>query len=112
MMREMMRVAKCATFGKRACIRSGSLPPGNRPQTMTSDDLSCGLTGLLHTTVAELVRSDGRDLSMRQLGIFLTCYLEAEAQTVRGLAAKLRIQKPTVTRALDRLEEFGLTRRN
>jgi DNA-binding MarR family transcriptional regulator len=78
---------------------------------MTSDDVSRGLTGILHTTVAELVRSDGRDLSMRQLGVFLTCYLEVEAQTVRGLAAKLGIHKPAVTRALDRLEEFDLTRR-
>ena len=37
--------------------------------------------------------------------------LEGEAQTVRGLAAKLGIHKPAVTRALDRLEEFDLARR-
>jgi len=40
-----------------------------------TDDVSRGLTGTLHTTIAELVRCNGRDLSMRQLGIFLTCYL-------------------------------------
>jgi DNA-binding MarR family transcriptional regulator len=78
---------------------------------MTGEDVSHRLTGILHTTIAELVRSDGRDLSMRQFGVFLTCYLESEAQTVRGLAAKLGIHKPAVTRALDRLEEFELTRR-
>ena len=43
--------------------------------------------------------------------MFLTCYLEAEAQTVRGLAAKLDVSKPAITRALDRLSEFDLVRR-
>jgi DNA-binding MarR family transcriptional regulator len=45
------------------------------------------------------------------LGVFLTCYLEGEAQTVRGLAAKLDVSKPAITRALDRLSEFDLVRR-
>ena len=43
--------------------------------------------------------------------MFLTSYLEAEAQTVRGLAAKLNVSKPAITRALDRLSEFDLVRR-
>ena len=54
---------------------------------------------------------DGPDLSARQLGVFLTCYLEKEAQTVRGLAAALNVSKPAITRALDRLAEFDLVRR-
>jgi DNA-binding MarR family transcriptional regulator len=37
--------------------------------------------------------------------------LETEAQTVRGLAAKLGVSKPAITRALDRLSEFDLVRR-
>jgi DNA-binding MarR family transcriptional regulator len=41
----------------------------------------------------------------------LTCYREDEAQTVRGLAAKLDVSKPAITRALDRLSEFDLVRR-
>jgi DNA-binding MarR family transcriptional regulator len=65
---------------------------------------------LRHTVVA-LVRRDGPDLSARQLSIFLTCYLEDEAQTVRGLAAKLNVSKPAITRALDRLTEFDVVRR-
>ena len=65
---------------------------------------------LRHTVVA-LVRRDGPDLSARQLSIFLTCYLEDEAQTVRGPAAKLNVSKPAITRALDRLTEFDLVRR-
>ena len=46
---------------------------------------------VLRQTIIALVRREGPDLSARQLGVFLTCYLEAEAQTVRGLAAKLNV---------------------
>ena len=66
---------------------------------------------VLRQTIVALVRRDGPDLSARQLGVFLTCYLEDEAQTVRGLAAKLSVSKPAITRALDRLTEFDLVRR-
>jgi DNA-binding MarR family transcriptional regulator len=66
---------------------------------------------MLHHTIVALVRREGPDLSARQLGVFLTCYLEHEAQTVRGLAAKLNVSKPAITRALDRLTEFDLVRR-
>jgi DNA-binding MarR family transcriptional regulator len=66
---------------------------------------------VLRKTVVALVRRDGPDLTARQLGVFLTCYLEDEAQTVRGLAAKLDVVKPAITRALDRLSEFDLVRR-
>jgi hypothetical protein len=45
-------------------------------------------------TIVSLVRRQGPDLSARQLGVFLTSYLEEEAQTVRGLAAKLNVSKP------------------
>jgi DNA-binding MarR family transcriptional regulator len=65
----------------------------------------------LRQTIVALVRRDGPDLSARQLGVFLTSYLEAEAQTVRGLAANLNVSKPAITRALDRLSEFDLVRR-
>src|ERR1700693_129551 len=66
---------------------------------------------VLRQTIIALVRRDGPDLSARQLGVFLTSYLEDEAQTVRGLAAKLNVSKPAITRALDRLSEFDLVRR-
>ena len=67
--------------------------------------------GLLRNTVVALVRRDGADLSARQLGVFLTCYLKQGAHTVRGLAADLNVSKPAITRALDRLGELDLTRR-
>jgi len=65
---------------------------------------------LRQTTIA-LVRRAGPDLSARQLGVFLTCSVKDEAQTVRGLAAELNVSKPAITRALDRLGEFNLVRR-
>src|SRR5690242_16276930 len=70
-----------------------------------------GLASVLRNTIVELVRRDGPDLSARQLGVLLTCYLEPDAQTVRGLAARLGVSKPAITRALDRLSEFDLVKR-
>ena len=67
--------------------------------------------GMLRDTVVALVRRDGPDLSARQLGVFLTCYLHDGGHTVRGLAAELNVSKPAITRALDRLGEFDLARR-
>src|SRR6195952_752312 len=69
------------------------------------------LIGVLRATVVGLVRRDGVDLSSRQLGVFLTCYLRDGGHTVRGLAAELNVSKPAITRALDRLGELDLARR-
>lgn len=69
------------------------------------------LVGTLRDTIVALVRRDGPDLSARQLGVFLTCYLQDGAHTVRGLAAQLNVSKPAITRALDRLGELDLARR-
>ena len=77
----------------------------------TTNETADGLAGILRNTIVELVRRDGADLSARQLSVFLICYLEPEAQTVRGLAARLNVSKPAITRALDRLTEFDLAKR-
>src|SRR5919202_4500268 len=69
------------------------------------------LIGVLRDTIVALVRRRGPDLSARQLGVFLTCYLDDGAHTVRGLAAELHGSKPAITRALDRLGELDLARR-
>ncbi len=69
------------------------------------------LPGILRDTIVALVRREGADLSARQLGVFLTCYLQDGPHTVRGLAAALKVSKPAITRALDRLSEFDLVRR-
>lgn len=69
------------------------------------------MVGILRDTIVSLVRRDGPDLSARQLGVFLTCYLQDGPHTVRGLAADLNVSKPAITRALDRLGELELARR-
>jgi DNA-binding MarR family transcriptional regulator len=69
------------------------------------------LVGVFRDTIVALVRRDGADLSARQLGVFLTVYLNDGPHTVRGLAAGLNVSKPAITRALDRLGELDLARR-
>lgn len=60
--------------------------------------------------VAE-VRSNHPDLTLRQLGVLLVVYLTDEVQMVRGLAQHLKVQKPVISRVLDRLSELELVRR-
>jgi DNA-binding MarR family transcriptional regulator len=76
---------------------------------MTSDAPDA-LLHRLHAAVAGEVRA-GHDLTLRQLAVVLTLHLSDDPQTVRGLARHLRVSKPVVTRAFDRLSEVGLMRR-
>ncbi len=78
---------------------------------MATNQSADQLVGIMRETVVALVRRDGPDLSARQLGVFLTCYLRDGGHTVRGLAAELNVSKPAITRALDRLGELDLARR-
>ena len=78
---------------------------------MPASPSSDHLVVVLRDTIAALVRRDGPDLSARQLGVFLTCYLQDGGHTVRGLALELNVSKPAITRALDRLGELDLARR-
>ena len=78
---------------------------------MATSEATESLVNTLRDTIVALVRQDGPDLSARQFGVFLTCYLESDAQTVRGLAATLDVSKPVISRALDRLADFDLVRR-
>src|SRR5690606_12347960 len=47
------------------------------------------------------VRGDFHDLTMRQMAILLTIYLDPPPHTVRSPAEKLNVSKPVITRALD-----------
>jgi DNA-binding MarR family transcriptional regulator len=69
------------------------------------------LIRVLQETIVALVRRDAHDLSSRQLGVMLISYLSDGPHTVRGLAAKLNVSKPAITRALDRLGDHDLARR-
>jgi DNA-binding MarR family transcriptional regulator len=66
---------------------------------------------LWHDVALAMVRDDEPDLSVRQVGILLTVYLEAPPHTVRGLAQKLGVSKPVVTRALDAMGKLDLVSR-
>jgi DNA-binding MarR family transcriptional regulator len=66
---------------------------------------------LWHHTMLNLVRADQPDLSARQTAILLTVYLEAPPHTVRGLALKLNVTKPVITRALDSMSKLKLVSR-
>ncbi|MCO5146202.1 MAG: MarR family transcriptional regulator [Aquamicrobium sp.] len=62
-------------------------------------------------TLAE-VRAASHDLTMRQMAILLTVYLDPPPHTVRALAAKLDVTKPVITRALDTMGAMGLVSRH
>lgn len=58
------------------------------------------------------VQSGRPDLTMRQMAILLTIYLDPPPHTVRGLAARLGVTKPVVTRALDTMGALKLVSRH
>lgn len=66
---------------------------------------------LWRRTIVTGVRRDAPDLSARQMALLLTVYLTPPPHTVRGLATTLKVSKPAITRALDRLGELDLLRR-
>lgn len=66
---------------------------------------------LWHDVALSRVRGKTGDLTERQMLILLTIYLESPPHTVRGLAAKLDVTKPVITRALDTMGAMGLVSR-
>lgn len=77
---------------------------------MSDTDHAALLQSYLNATI-ELVRGEHPDLTDRQKAVLLSTYLKSEAQTVRGLSAMLKVAKPAISRAIDRLSEFDLIRR-
>ncbi len=78
--------------------------------------MAIGLTAeqvlrLWHDVGLEQVRERRPDLTTRQMTILLTVYLEPPPHTVRGLAARLAVTKPVITRALDTMGRLGLVKR-
>lgn len=59
----------------------------------------------------DLVHDDKPDLTLRQMTILLTVYIEPPPHTVRGLAARLNVTKPVITRALDSMGRLNLLKR-
>lgn len=58
------------------------------------------------------VRDGMPDLTLRQAAILLTIYLDPPPHTVRGLAARLKVTKPVITRALDTMGALKLVSRH
>lgn len=63
------------------------------------------------TSLIAIVRSDLPDLTNRQMGIILSVALSPGPHTVRGLAERLGVSKPVVTRALNKLTALGYLQR-
>lgn len=59
----------------------------------------------------DLVREDEPDLSLRQIAILLTIYLETPPHSVRGLAEKLKVSEPVIMGALETMGKFDLLSR-
>lgn len=62
-------------------------------------------------TLIDYVQSARPDLTNRQMALLMVVYLYPGPHTVRGLAARLRVSKPVVTRALNTLGSLGYLRR-
>ena len=76
----------------------------------TGDDPDRLLHILRKTLISEF-RSKQPDLTLRQLAVALQVYLTDEPQTVRGLAAHLKVSKSCISRALIHFQEAGLAYR-
>ncbi len=57
------------------------------------------------------VRDAAPDLTQRQLALLLVIYLEVPPHTVRALAARLKVSKPVITRALNSMGALALVDR-
>ena len=66
---------------------------------------------LWHDVSLALVRDGEPDLSARQMTVLIAIYMEPQPHTVRGLAARLGVTKPVITRALDSMGRLGLVTR-
>lgn len=66
---------------------------------------------LWHRAMLAQVHDADPDLTIRQMALLLTVYLEPPPHTVRGLAAHLGVTKPVITRALDTMGILGLVAR-
>ena len=62
-------------------------------------------------TLIDYVRSGRPDLTNRQMALLMLVYITPGPHTVRGIAKKLSVSKPVVTRALNRLGSLGYLRR-
>jgi DNA-binding MarR family transcriptional regulator len=58
-----------------------------------------------------MIREDTPDLTCRQMGVLLICCNKPIPLSAAAIAEKLNVERPTITRAMDRLEALELARR-
>ena len=63
------------------------------------------------SAILELVQHDVPDLTARQLAVILIVYTIQGPHRVKDLAGTLKISKPAITRAIDKLEQVDFVRR-
>lgn len=80
-------------------------------RAMTGHDVPEGPLGAWMDTLIGYVQSARPDLTNRQMALLMIVYLLPGPHTVRGLAARLHVSKPVVTRALNTLGTLGYLRR-
>lgn len=64
-----------------------------------------------HNVLLAFVRGQGPHLTLRQMTVLTFISLHPAPQTVSGLAIQLKVGKPTICRALDRLSKLSLVER-
>lgn len=90
--------------GVRAKEDGASAVSSDRRRTGTSKTPPDAALLRLRAAFLSMVTAKGLDdLSMRQLAVLLTLHRATTAITVRGLAVDLKVLKPTITKAMNRL---------
>ncbi len=69
------------------------------------------LLELCHDMMGGLVQDHLPDLTIRQFNLLLAVYLKPGPHTVRSLSTHLKIAKPAITRAIDKLQDLGFVKR-
>lgn len=80
-------------------------------RAMTAPEVSFDPLSAWMDTLIGYVQSARPDLTNRQMALLMIVYLQPAPHTVRGLAARLHVSKPVVTRALNTLGQLGYLRR-
>jgi DNA-binding MarR family transcriptional regulator len=91
-------------------IEAASSRPSTRAHHLSALETPLALMSFAQVLLG-LIRDGRRDLSARQLGVLTSLALQPDLNTIRGLAVHLRVSKPAITRAVDRLEAEGLVKR-
>lgn len=107
-----------SSWGILSCLASFRVPRFNETepkrfheQAMTIAMRPSQSLRLWQQVTLEQVRMDAPDLTLRQMTILLTIYLDPPPHTVRDLANKLGVTKPVITRALDTMGALKLVSR-